>query len=560
MEKRWVMIELQHSKELAAIAFAAGRQFKFDAAAVPELPGVAYDLNFPAVAMPGRVPRTRAESIYNLAPFDLKAEPEESTYVVRAEVDEKKIDEVRDSKNVAGVFSDLVIEPCLVCPGKPPLGTDADVEQLLCTDKLRSISMDGSGVLVAIVDTGINLAYLNAHGKTPNTDPARSWVPQAGLTPFDLPVDHGTMCAYDVCIAAPKCTLLDIALLRSEAPGPTIMSGFLSDAVRAFDFLIKVMNAPRLPGEARSLVVNNSWGMFHPSWDFPPGNPGNYSDNPNHPFNRIVGDLERAGADILFAAGNCGPDCPDGRCEGVTTNAIYGANGHPSVLCVAGVDVTKARVGYSTVGPGRLTQNKPDISGYTHFKGSGVYAADGGTSAATPVVSGVVAAVRSKKPFDAANPSTSPAAIRSFLTSTAEDLGGVGYDLQTGFGVVNGCELHRRFVPDDICKRFPWLRRCQQPFCPSICKTYPWYPICRRCPKTSEPTALEAQSIPLEALQEAFRTGEEGIGFLGKSLVSGDEGVNDVVMAYLAGYMNGLGGGSLKRERNHKGGENCGDK
>ena len=35
-------------------------------------------------------------------------------------------------------------------------------------------------------------------------------------------------------------------------------------------------------------MVSNSWGMFDPAWDFPVGHPGNYSDNPNHPFNIIV--------------------------------------------------------------------------------------------------------------------------------------------------------------------------------------------------------------------------------------------------------------------------------
>src|SRR5699024_6041208 len=151
--------------------------------------------------------------------------------------------------------------------------------------------------------------------------------------------------------------------------GGTIMEGILSDAIRAYRHLLDVMNAPRRPGDSRSLVVNNSWGMFHPSWDWPVGHPANYSDNPNHPFNIIVATLERAGADILFAAGNCGADCPDGRCQGVTTKTIYAANSSPAVTCVAGVDTTKTRVGYSAIGPGRLTQRKPDISGYTHFQG-----------------------------------------------------------------------------------------------------------------------------------------------------------------------------------------------
>ena len=145
------------------------------------------------------------------------------------------------------------------------------------------------------------------------------------------------------------------------------------------------------------MVVSNSWGMFSPHWDFPVGHPGNYSDNPAHPFNVIVGSLEAAGADILFAAGNCGRDCPDGRCAfgpGPPGGRCAGQL-PPAVLSVAGVDVKRTRAGYSSQGPGRLTAQKPDVSGYTHFAGSGVYPEDGGTSAACPVVAGVVAAIRS---------------------------------------------------------------------------------------------------------------------------------------------------------------------
>jgi hypothetical protein len=241
---------------------------------------------------------------------------------------------------------------------------------------------------------------------------------------------------------------LDIALLLTQEKGETVMSGYLSDAVLAYRHLLDIMLAPQRPGECRSLVVNNSWGMFHPSWDFEVNHPGNYSDNPNHPFNRIVGALERAGADILFAAGNCGADCPDFRCQGVTNMAIYGANSHPQVLSVAGVDTQKNRVGYSAIGPGRLAPLKPDISGYTHFKGSGVYAADGGTSAASPVVAGVVAALRSGLPYNVSRPETFPAAVRNMVTKTAEDRGLIGYDFEYGWGIVNG-----QAIAEKLCRK-----------------------------------------------------------------------------------------------------------
>jgi hypothetical protein len=33
---------------------------------------------------------------------------------------------------------------------------------------MHKCGMDGSGVLVAVVDTGVNMAYLNSQGKNPS--------------------------------------------------------------------------------------------------------------------------------------------------------------------------------------------------------------------------------------------------------------------------------------------------------------------------------------------------------------------------------------------------------
>jgi subtilisin family serine protease len=537
-----VIVELKASSDLQAQAFAPGAgTAPLEVSAAPKIAGVSYDPDFSPVAVPGQVPREQSDSPYDTgALFDLALAPDESTYIVRAEVDEAKVDTLMGNAKVAGVFSDPIIEPCIVCPGSPAVGNDSDVERLLCAPAMHRIGMDGQGVLVAIVDSGINVDYLVAQGKTPTLDAARSWVPQPGLTPGQLPVGHGTMCAFDVLIAAPKATLLDVALLQSTAGGPTPMSGVLSDAVRAYRHLIGVMTAPRRPGEARSLVVNNSWGMFHPTWDFPVGHPGNYSDNPNHPFNRIVGQLERAGADILFAAGNCGPDCPDGRCQGVTANAIYGANSHPAVLSVAGVDTTKQRVGYSSVGPGRLTRNKPDISGYTHFRGSGVYPADGGTSAATPVVAGVVAAVRSKRPYDPATPTTHPTAIRTLLTSTADDLGAAGYDFEHGYGVVNGCALQQRFRPViDICKRYPWL--CEPPRrLPFPRRPIPFPPPGPRPGPLPPPPRLERAGVDAAVDLGLDAEATEAMRAVGLDLGLPEETAADPIeMSYIIGWLHG---------------------
>ena len=183
-------------------------------------------------------------------------------------------------------------------------------------------------------------------------------------------------------------------------------------------------------------MISNSWGSFSPSWDFPVGHPGNYSDNPAHPFNLIVASLEQAGADVLFAAGNCGRDCPDGRCA-YPDRPIVGANSHPA----RPVDRRRRRraaTGSATPprGPAGSTARKPDMCAYTHFSGSKAFGddePDSGTSAACPVAAGLVAAIRTRWPASR----LSPAQLRTLLRRTADDRSDVGFDYDYGYGIVD---------------------------------------------------------------------------------------------------------------------------
>jgi subtilisin family serine protease len=241
------------------------------------------------------------------------------------------------------------------------------------------------------------------------------------------------MCAFDVLIGAPQASLIDIPLLRSTRPGGSALDGLLSDAVAAFAHLRTILAGQ--PAETRALVNTNSWGSFSPEWDFPVGHPGNYSDNAAHPFNLMVASLDQAGADVLFAAGNCGRDCMDRRCA-YPDRPITGANSHPRALSIGGIDVNGHRVGYSSQGPGRLSARKPDVCAYTHFAGSralGPDSPDSGTSAATPIAAGLVAAIRTRWPSSR----LSPAQLRALLRRTAEDRSEVGFDYDYGYGTVD---------------------------------------------------------------------------------------------------------------------------
>jgi subtilisin family serine protease len=434
-----VLIQLRPSPDLVA-AVADPDQSATTADVADGLPGVELDTAYVPVAVARPVPTAGGDPLSLNQPLDFSLAAEDASVLVRGTISD---DELASRvtllpalrPDVVGVYADPVIGTTRTCGGDPPVGTWHDVERLLNVPGLSAEGLDGSGVALAVLDTGINAAHTARQlGRGVTLDAERSWSPQ-GVSgkAGEFEVDHGTMCAFDTLIAAPQASLIDIPVLLSTRPGGSALDGLLSDAVSALAHLRNVLAAQ--PTESRALVVSNSWGSFSPEWDFPVGHPGNYSDNAAHPFNLMVAELDRAGADVLFAAGNCGTQCPDGRCV-YPNRPIVGANSHPKALSIGGVDINGERVGYSSQGPGRLTARKPDFCAYTHFSGSKAFGdgePDSGTSAATPVAAGLVAAVRTLWP----STRLSPAQLRALLRRTAEDRSEVGFDYDYGYGNVD---------------------------------------------------------------------------------------------------------------------------
>jgi subtilisin family serine protease len=346
-----------------------------------------------------------------------------TTYAVRAEfADAEAVERLKHDRagEVVGVYADPSIQaaPTPYC-GRRAVGTDRDVAEKLGLAQLREAGCTGKRVRLAVVDTGIDGSMIPVAG---------GWSPVPGYKPGTGHRGHGTMCAYDARIAAPDARILDYALLQSTG---NTWTAFLSDAIAAFGDLLELLH--NKPG---ALIVSNSWAMFDRNEDAPIGSPENYSANPDHPFNQIVGSLVAAGADVFFAAGNCGKECPDGRCGGDDIGpgaSIHGANSHPDVFTVAAITVTQRRLGYSSQGPGGLAQRKPDVAAYSHFKGSGVYPADGGTSAACPVAAGVIAALRQRVTVSR----VPPLQMKAIVQRTALDVNTDGWDSDLGYGVID---------------------------------------------------------------------------------------------------------------------------
>jgi hypothetical protein len=77
----------------------------------------------------------------------------------------------------------------------------------------------------------------------------------------------------------PRATIVDFPVLKASYPGGgSIMSGTLSAALAAYGFMLGSRTAGGPLASYQAVVATNSWGIYHPSWDFPAGHPGRYCD------------------------------------------------------------------------------------------------------------------------------------------------------------------------------------------------------------------------------------------------------------------------------------------
>lgn len=312
------------------------------------------------------------------------------TLVVRADIARTAVRELRAARHVVGVWADPPLAPVAAavdCTPQTPTGSAADVAIALGADKVwQSSGYRGSGAVIGIVDGGIDGARFPVTG---------GWSPDPQAPPGDPRVaweGHGNMCAFDAAIACPETRFHDYSIGKT-APGAGI-GGLLSSALQAFQRALVHFEAHGTPQ-----VLSNSWGLYQESWDpFPAGDPGNYTRNPGHVFTRKMIELLDAGLLVSFAAGNCGEACADPRCgsDQGPGRGIWGASGHERAICVGAVNLRREWIGYSSQGPAALSPEKPDLCGYSHF--AGWFASDTGTSAACPVVAGVLALLAGSRP------------------------------------------------------------------------------------------------------------------------------------------------------------------
>lgn len=272
------------------------------------------------------------------------------------------------------------------------------IEKINAPSVWHGLGIDGSGVTVAIMDTGVDWQHPdlmdNYRGNQGGTvDHAGNWF--NAVVPTDtVPVDNfghgthvaGTAVGHNGIGVAPGANWIAV-----NVAGPL---GFIweSDVHRGFEWLL----APNGDVSLAPDVVNNSWG----------------STIPNNLFINDIAALHAANINVVFSAGNSGP---------FTSTVGYPA-GYPGVLSIGASDEIDEVAWFSSRGPSYLTNElKPWIvapgTQILSALPGGVYGLQNGTSMASPHVAGSIALLL------AANPSLTRLEINQILADTAVPLG-----------------------------------------------------------------------------------------------------------------------------------------
>lgn len=337
----------------------------------------------------------------------LTAEEAETKSLVAGRIKEPDLEAILEHPLVVLVHDNPEIRPMANCQPGHSDGVAADARSAIHPVLGRT----GAGVSVGICDTGVDERWVTsniASGLSPNT------VFPPGTDISVIP--HGTMVAWNVRNIAPDSELLDYGVLKVTEPGLKVLLD------TADDIYEKAINAYLASGHPK--ILCNSWGVVVPDKKLP-GRMINYFDNPNHSFNRRVNQAvfpkRGKGMFVVFAAGNCGPDCPDSACG--TNTKIAGAAALGGVFTISAVDLTGDIMGYSSEGDSLMSAtqgDKPDFCSPSQFRGFfeeelNLKIPDGGTSTAAPVFAGGLATLVE------AMPHAHPLDVKLKLTETAVD-------------------------------------------------------------------------------------------------------------------------------------------
>ncbi len=333
------------------------------------------------------------------------------------------------------------------CPNEaadPIFGRRTAASDLINADYLGQQGLRGQNVNVAIVDQGVDSRLI------PAANFGVGW-PIGTTVPGAARGGHGAMIVRNVLAIAGDALIFDCPVIPRPpsgvpAPRPVNLPVFLSNVEAAYRRMLTDIAQWRANGQHLGpWIFVNAWAIF----DRRSENPiGNYTENPLHIFNVLVDQTADQGFDFVFGAGNCGQFCPDRSCGATDRGpgkSIWGANSHPSVLTLGAVRCDGAWLGYSSQGPGQgnLEYEKPDLCAPSQFaEDHDAYLRNTGSSAATGIAAGVVAALRGR--WDASR--FSPNRLKRLLIQTARRAPGPWWNARLGNGILDAKAAYDRAI------------------------------------------------------------------------------------------------------------------
>lgn len=251
----------------------------------------------------------------------------------------------------------------------------------------------GSGVKVAVLDTGIDLDHpdlqVNIKGGVNTINPFKSADDDNGHGTHVAGIIAGADNTVGVLGVAPNASLYAVKVLNKNG------SGFISDIIEGLQWSI----------DNNMQVVNMSLGT---------------ASDIQSLHDAIIAAYNH-GIVLVAAAGNSGPG----------DNTVLFPAKYVEVIAVSATDNTDAVASWSSRGS-EVELAAPGVNILSTYKGGG-YKTLSGTSMASPHVAGTAALV-------IASGVTNPGEVRSKLQSTADDKGTTGLDNLYGYGLVDAEE------------------------------------------------------------------------------------------------------------------------